>query len=228
MECKGTEATLVPDVMIVMKKEGVVARTQSGSASETHENVMNGAAEAEATDVAKENPNGAEAAGAEVDIAALIAERDQYLDQFQRARADYANFKRRVEQEQASARQQAARDILLQLLPVVDDFERALANAPEDSEQQSWVSGTRMILKKLQSLLERYGVRRLESLGQPFDPRHHEAVATEPGTTGSQVVEVYQEGYYLGDSVLRPAMVKTGDAPANQDSGQEGADKPQA
>ncbi len=147
-----------------------------------------------------------------VDLDALIAERDSYRDQFARARADYQNLRRRVEQDQISARQQAARDILLQLLPVVDDFDRAMANAPDGAEQQTWVSGTRMVGRKLLGVLERYGVRRYESVGAPFDPKHHEAVATDGD--GSHVVEAYQEGYTLGDQVLRPAMVRTGDLPA--------------
>ena len=150
-----------------------------------------------------------------VDIDALVAERDSYMDQFTRARADYQNLRRRVEQDQATARQQAARDILLQLLPVADDFDRALANAPESTDQQSWVSGTRMVGRKLLGILERYGVRRFASVGQPFDPKRHEAVATDGD--GSTVVEAYQDGYLLGDQVLRPAMVRTGDRPAPGD-----------
>ena len=150
-----------------------------------------------------------------IDIDALIAERDSYMDQFTRARADYQNLRRRVEQDQATARQQAARDILLQLLPVVDDFERAMSNAPEAADQQTWVAGTRMVGKKLLGVLERYGVRRYESVGSPFDPKRHEAVATDGD--GSTVVEAYQDGYLLGDQVLRPAMVRTGDRPAPGD-----------
>ena len=148
----------------------------------------------------------------ELDVRVLLAERDEYLDQFTRARADYQNLRRRVEQEQVSARQQAARDILLQLLPVVDDFDRAMANAPQAEDQQTWVSGTRMVGKKLLGVLERYGVRRYVSVGAPFDPKRHEAVATDGD--GSTVVEAYQEGYQLGDTILRPAMVRTGDKPA--------------
>ncbi|HEV2527590.1 MAG TPA: nucleotide exchange factor GrpE [Thermomicrobiales bacterium] len=155
----------------------------------------------------------------DIDIDALIAERDSYQDQFTRARADYQNLRRRVESERATARQQVARDILLQLLPVVDDFERAMSNAPTAEDQQTWVSGTRMVGKKMLSILERNGVRRYESVGQPFDPRRHEAVATDGA--GTHVVEAYQEGYLLGDTVLRPAMVRTGDAPAS--SGEDGA-----
>jgi molecular chaperone GrpE len=74
-----------------------------------------------------------------------------------------------------------------------------------------------MVGKKLLSVLERYGVKRYESVGKPFDPRHHEAVATEGD--GSHVIEAYQEGYYLGDQVLRPAMVRTGNAPVGVPDG---------
>lgn len=143
-------------------------------------------------------------------IATLTAERDSYQDQFTRARADYQNLRRRVESDQATARQQAARDILLQLVPLVDDFDRAMASAPTSDEGQSWVSGTRMVGRKLLSVLERYGVRRYESVGSPFDPKRHEAVATDGD--GSTVLEAYQEGYLLGDQVLRPAMVRLGSA----------------
>lgn len=146
------------------------------------------------------------------DVVTLMAERDAYFDQFTRARADYQNLRRRVEQDQANARQQAARDILLQLLPVVDDFDRAMANAPDGEEDQTWVSGTKMVGKKLLGVLERYGVKRYESVGAIFDPKHHEAVASDGD--GSTVVEAYQEGYLLGDQVLRPAMVRIGDSPA--------------
>lgn len=140
----------------------------------------------------------------------ITAERDRYLDQLQRERADFANFRRRVDQERALARQLATRDILAQLLPVMDDFDRALGSVPPEQTDSGWVTGIVMVGKKLAGVLERSGVERLESLGQRFDPSIHEAVATEPGSSGEHVVEVYQEGYRLGQSLLRPAMVKTG------------------
>lgn len=147
------------------------------------------------------------------DYDAVVAERDGYLDQLLRERADFANFRRRVDQERTLARQMASRDILVQLLPVMDDFNRAMAAVPEEQASSGWVSGTAMVGKKLANVLERAGVTPVEALGQRFDPAFHEAVASEPGTSGDHVVEVYQEGYKLGQSLLRPAMVKTGDAP---------------
>ena len=148
------------------------------------------------------------------ELEAMIAERDSYLDQLQRTLAEFANFRRRTDQERVAARQLASRDLLLQILPVLDDFERAMASVPDEQRETGWVSGTAMIGKKLAGLLERAGAKPIEALGQPFDPALHEAVATDPGSSGEVVVEVYQTGYKLGDSLLRPAMVKTGDKPA--------------
>jgi len=147
------------------------------------------------------------------DLTLVMAERDEYLGQLQRSLADFANYRRRVEQERTQIRQAANRDLLLHLLPVVDDFQRALAAVPAEQRETGWVAGTAMIEKKLQSLLERAGVSPLEALGQPFDPALHEAVASDPGSSGELVVEVFRTGYKLGDQVLRAAMVKTGDAP---------------
>lgn len=148
------------------------------------------------------------------DHGAVVAERDGYLDQLMRERADFANYRRRVEEDRVKARQLASRDILVQLLPVMDDFNRALAAVPAEQASSGWVSGTAMVGKKLANVLERAGVTPVEAVGQRFDPAVHEAVATEPGTSGEFVVDVYQEGYKLGQSLLRPAMVTTGDAPA--------------
>jgi molecular chaperone GrpE len=103
--------------------------------------------------------------------------------------------------------------LLVQLLDVMDDFERALAAVPEDQRETGWVAGTTMIEKKLQAVLDRSGVVKVEARGQPFDPALHEAVASDPGSDGSTVVEVYRPGYRLGDGLLRPAMVKVGSKP---------------
>lgn len=147
------------------------------------------------------------------ELATVTAERDDYLDQLQRSRAEFANFRRRNDQERAQLREFVARDITAQFLPVIDDFERAMTMAPSDGSDAAFVQGVEMIQAKLYSIFERLGVSKIETLGQPFDPAVHEAVATDPGSTGSTVVEVYQNGYRIGDTLIRPAMVKTGDAP---------------
>lgn len=154
------------------------------------------------------------------DIATIIAERDEYLDQLQRSRAEFANFRRRNDQERAMLRQLVSRDVLAQFLPVIDDLDRALAAIPEEERDSGWVKGVMLIQSKLNGTVERLGVKKIDALNQPFDPALHEAVSTEPGSSGDTVVEVYQSGYRLGDLLVRPAMVKTGDA---DDVGQDRA-----
>lgn len=145
-------------------------------------------------------------------VASMIAERDEYLDQLQRSRAEFANFRRRNDQERTMLRQLASRDVLAQFLPVIDDLDRALAAIPEQERGSGWVIGVSLIQSKLNGTVERLGITKIDAVGKPFDPARHEAVSTEPGSSGNTVVEVYQSGYQLGDLLVRPAMVKTGDA----------------
>ncbi len=149
------------------------------------------------------------------ELAAMTAERDEYLDQLQRSRAEFANYRRRIEQERQVMRDLIQRDVLAQFLPVVDDFDRGLSAIPESDRDNTWVSGITMIQTKLNGILERSGIKAIDALNQPFDPAVHEAVASDPGSKGDTVVEVYQKGYRLGDVLVRPAMVKTGDAKAS-------------
>lgn len=153
----------------------------------------------------------------EDDLAKIMAERDEYLDQLQRSRAEFVNFRRRNDQERAQLRQFVTKDVTAQFLPVLDDFERAMTVVPTDGSAAAFVQGVELIQAKLMGIIERLGVTKVDALGQPFDPSVHEAVATEPGTDGSTVVEVYQHGYRIGDTLVRPAMVKTG-APLEDDN----------
>jgi molecular chaperone GrpE len=157
------------------------------------------------------------------DLATLTAERDSYLDQLKRSLAEFANYRRRVDQERAQARELATRDLLRALVPIVDDFQRALAVVPDELRHHPWVQGVHLIERKLVALLDREGVTPIEALGKPFDPGLHEAVATEPGSTQNIVVEVYQTGYRHGQHLLRPAMVKVGDKVEESASGEESA-----
>ena len=146
-------------------------------------------------------------------IAELVAERDSYLEQLQRTAADYANYRRRTESERVQTRKNATRELLSQLAPIADDFERALGNIPEEQADSSLSEGVRLIERKLAGLLERQDVHRIEAFGQPFDPALHEAVVQDPDNTENVVVEVYQNGYVLGDQLLRPVMVRVGNLP---------------
>jgi molecular chaperone GrpE len=144
-------------------------------------------------------------------LARAEQEAADYKDQYLRAAADYKNFKRRVEIERAELIRSAGADLILKLLPVMDDFDRAVANIPEEIAATPWWGGTQLIAHKLRLLLESQNVKAIEALGQEFDPNQHEAVLYEEaeGQDGMVIAEL-QKGYKLGERVLRPAMVKVG------------------
>ena len=138
------------------------------------------------------------------------AQAAEYLDGWQRARAEFANFKKRVEAERQELRRTSTEALLLKLLPVVDDFERAFQTLPEESADEAWVGGFRMIFRKLEALLESEDVTPIEAVGHPFDPLWHQALLQEETDEhhDGYVIEEMQRGYRLGDRVLRPSMVK--------------------
>jgi molecular chaperone GrpE len=173
--------------------------------------------EAEQEVIEGEVIEGIEEEAKENELEALQAELEQaqvqaaeYLDGWQRARAEFANYKKRVEAEREELRRTSTETLLLKLLPVVDDFERAFQVLPEDSEDAAWVDGFKMILRKLQAVLESQDVARIEAAGQPFDPIWHQAVMQEETDEhpDGYVIEEMQRGYRLGERVLRPSMVK--------------------
>lgn len=147
-------------------------------------------------------------------IEKLIAQRDEYLDQLQRSRAEFINYRKRTDAEKLRLGEMFTASTIGKILPVIDDWDRAMAAVPENEHDDSWFKGILMIQQKLHALLGGLGVKEVEALNAPFDPAVHEAVSTDPGTSGDYVTEVYQKGYKLGDSLLRPAMVKTGSGPA--------------
>ena len=133
----------------------------------------------------------------------------KYLSNWQRAEADFQNYKRRTDQEREELRRFGNVSLIINLLPVIDDFERAFSSLDSHLAGLSWFDGIYLIYRKLSQLLENAGVRPIESEGQPFDPRYHEAVAHVEGEEGKVLSEV-QRGYKLHDRVLRPAMVVVG------------------
>lgn len=136
----------------------------------------------------------------------------EHFDGFQRARADFANLKRRTEAERNNLNAEAKEKLLVKVLPVVDDFERALQSMPETLKGEPWINGVTMIEKKLKTLLEQENIAEIPALGQEFDPRLHEAVQKDEEGDGEKdvVSAVYQKGYKLGDKVIRAAVVKVG------------------
>jgi len=132
-----------------------------------------------------------------------------YYGHWQRAAADYQNFKRRVEEDRGEATRFANAALVINLLPIVDDFERAFTNIDPAVAGLNWVDGVRAIHKKLQSLLEVMGVSEIAADGEVFDPALHEAISQAPGEE-NRIVAVAQKGYRLGDRVVRPSMVVVG------------------
>ena len=132
-----------------------------------------------------------------------------YVALLKRERADFTNYRRRVAQERAEQAQAAAADLIRQLLPVLDDLERALRAVPAELVGSSWAAGIRLIDRALRAALERAGLERISAEGQPFDPQVHEALLQEdaPERTAGVVVRELRPGYRLGDRVLRPAQV---------------------
>ena len=137
------------------------------------------------------------------------AKAEGYLASWQRAQADFVNFKRRTEQERNETVMLANAALVLNLLPVLDDLERALDNISEKLRKNTWVDGIVLIYRKLRSTLEANGLREIKALGETFDPNYHEAALYDDGEEG-KVIEELQKGYMLHDRVLRPAMVKVG------------------
>jgi molecular chaperone GrpE len=142
------------------------------------------------------------------------AQGDEHLRAWQRAAADYANYKRRTEEDRELLARFANATLIGKLLTVLDDFDRALEHVPEDAHE-GWVDGVRLVERKLRGVLESEGVTPIEALGLPFDPNVHEAVVHEPTSDhpDNQVIGELQRGYRLHDRVLRPALVRVANNP---------------
>lgn len=146
----------------------------------------------------------------EKDLAQAQAQAAEYLDGWQRERAEFLNYKKRVERDVDSTRAVVGASILTRYLAILDDIERALKDRPGVPEIQPWIEGIVLIQRKLQAILDAEGVEVIPAEGQMFDPTIHEAVTFEPGDgfREGQVIEVLQKGYRIGERILRPAMVR--------------------
>ncbi len=144
----------------------------------------------------------------------LKGEYEELHDRYLRLSAEFDNFRKRTLKEKADLAKYGGEQVLLSLLPVVDDFERAMSSMPEGEECSSYVEGIRLIYNKLMDFLRQNGVSEMEALHQPFDPELHEALSKIPAPgeeLKGKVVDVLQKGYFLKEKVLRHAKVVVGE-----------------
>ena len=144
-----------------------------------------------------------------VGLEALQQQIDELTQALQRERADATNLRRRHEEEIASLRTHLKANVVRELLPVIDNFERALKHVPKNLEGDEYVKGVQGVVKQFEKTLADMGVQRIKTVGEPFNPHYHEAVSMEEGEGVKEVVsEELQSGYALGDDVIRHAMVR--------------------
>ena len=180
--------------------------------TEQEQKVQAEAAEQAASDGAAEEQEAAERVEEDLgELRTRAAERDEYLALAQRTQADFENYRKRVARDAALAHEKGVRQVVSELLPALDNFERALAaaEAEEADEEHHLTRGIRLVQQDLVNALARVGIESFSPKGEAFDPTQHEAMAQQPveGAQAGTVVEVYQAGYRLNGNVVRPARV---------------------
>lgn len=164
----------------------------------------------DATEKVREKGPGPKAQGPRPsDSNADSEELEELKTQLLRVVADFDNFKRRTAEERQDMLDAARADLALQFIPVIDNFDRAASHVPKEVAGTDWYKGFEGIQKQFDQVLDALGIARIESVGQPFDPKKHEAVSHDPSDTYDKdvVSEEFEAGYTLGDSVIRPAKV---------------------
>jgi molecular chaperone GrpE len=145
----------------------------------------------------------------EEQLAAAQAEAARNLDGWQRTQAEFANARKRFDKQRVETYVNANADLVAKLLPLIDDFDRALETAPENSRDNPWLAGVTLVYRKMLGILEDMNVQPIPAVGELFDPNLHEALSQEPSdahNSGTIVREV-RRGYRLGDRVIRPSLV---------------------
>lgn len=145
----------------------------------------------------------------EEQLAAAQAEAEDYKDRWMRSQAEFANARKRMEKQRLDAHGNATANIMNKLLPIVDDFDRAMENLPAEISEHSWLEGIQLMQRKLMATLDNFNVTPIEAVGEPFDPNMHEAITQEPTDEyeSGTVCRVLQTGYKIGDRVIRPSLV---------------------
>jgi molecular chaperone GrpE len=140
---------------------------------------------------------------------------EKYLANWQRSQADLQNYVKRAEQEKSETVEFANRILILDLLPILDDFERALASLPVELDEQNWTEGIKLIYNKLKTILETQGLAEIKAKGEYFDPYFHEAAGQLEGEEGI-IIEEIRKGYKFSDKLLLPSMVIVGTGTKNK------------
>jgi molecular chaperone GrpE len=143
------------------------------------------------------------------ELASALAERDEYKDLALRAKADFENYRKRADRRVAETRGVAVASVVRELLPVIDNLDRAVEAAGEQGAGDAFAEGVRLVHADLHAVLDRLGLTQLDPTGDAFDPSFHEAISQAPieGTPAGTIIEVVQKGFQLGDVVVRPARV---------------------
>jgi molecular chaperone GrpE len=160
--------------------------------------------------IAEESASPEEVEALRAEVERLQKEVEQERNQYLRTLADFQNFRRRQDEQRGEVAQFANRELILSLLPVLDNFERALAASEQNKSYEALVGGVALTLRQLQEFLKRNGVEPIDAVGKDFDPNFHEAVMREEDSDKPEntVVEEMQRGYTMHSRVLRPSMVK--------------------
>ena len=192
-------------------EDAVVSEMKSRDEKTSHDDGTDAVVEAAAVaEPEPETPEVAEpeAAEPEDELTRTTRERDEYLDLAKRTQADFENFRKRSMKDAAAAGNRARIGLIREILPVVDNLERALGVAPE-GDGDAFVEGVRLVYRALEGALERAGVEVIEPKGDTFDPNVHEALSMRPqeGAESGIVLDVVEKGYRTADTVVRPARV---------------------
>lgn len=162
----------------------------------------------------EEQPQAAEMPDDPAELKQLLeqerAKSAEYIDNWRRAAADFSNYRKRAEKDSSELTKFSNMLLISRLLPVLDDFERALQTLPEKLRDLTWIDGIMLIARKMRAVLEAEGVKPIEAEGKPFDPNIHEAVIHEESDKHEEgiVISELQKGYMIHDKVLRPTLVK--------------------
>jgi len=157
-------------------------------------------------------PENVEQLSAEIDslkkkLAEAESKTSEYKDSWLRSQAEFQNYRKRIERDNEMTYLSMKGDIIKKVLPLLDDLERALQNRPAED---AWANGIELVARKFQNILESEGLKKIEAIGMEFDPNFHEAISHEPadGVQSGHVIDIVQNGYMLGERVIRPALVR--------------------